>query len=71
MRVSINSIKLGRDIAVNQILVNSHINSLGMVGITIYNVMTANPYEIAFSILAVKLGFSNKILIGVILAFLL
>ena len=55
-------------------LVNSHISSIGLVGITIhgvYNVMTANPYEIAFSVLAIKLGFTNKILIGIILAFIL
>lgn len=68
IRVSRNGLIMSRDIAINQILINSNINAFG---ITIYNVLTANPYEIAISILAVKLGFSNKLIIGLIIAFLL
>jgi hypothetical protein len=68
MRVSRNSLVLSRDIAVNQILINSSMHTFG---ITIYNVLTANPYEVALSILAVKLGFSNKIALALIIAFLL
>ena len=67
IRVSRNGFIMSRDIAVNQILVNSSMNF----GLTIYNIMTANPYEVAISILAVKLGFSNKIILGLIIAFLL
>jgi len=68
MRVGRNSVMLSRDIAVNQILINSNIHSFG---ITIYNILTVNPYEVALSIIAVKLGFSNKIALALIIAFLL
>jgi hypothetical protein len=71
IRVGVNGVKIGRDLAVNQMLMHTNLYALNSIGITIYNVLTANPYEIAFSILAVKLGITNKILIGVILAFLL
>lgn len=67
MRVSRNGIIFSRDIAVNQILINSNMNF----GVTIYNILTVNPYEVALTILAAKLGFSNKIILGLIIAFLL
>jgi hypothetical protein len=58
---------MGRDIAINQALINCNIQF----GVAIYSVISMNPYEIALSILAVKLGISNKIVIGLIIAFLL
>ena len=67
-RVNKNALGLGRDMAVNQILINSH---LPMWGVTIYNIINTNPLEIAIGILALKLGFSNKILLGLIVAFLI
>jgi hypothetical protein len=39
-------------------------------GVTIYNILSANPYEIAINILALKLGIANKLLIILIVAFL-
>ena len=62
-----NFYNIGRDIAINQALVNSNIPF----GIAVYGVISMNPYEIALSILAVKLGVSNKIVIGLVIAFLL
>ena len=67
VRVGWNGIRIGRDIGMNQILINTGIDF----GVTIYNILTVHPYEVALSILAVKLGFSNKILLGIILAFLI
>ena len=58
---------MGRDIAVNQALINSNLNW----GVTIYNIVSTNPLEIALSILAVKLGVTNKIVLGLIIAFIL
>ena len=59
---------IGRDMAVNQILINSHLPSWG---ITIYNIINTSPLEIALGILALKLGMTNKIILGVIVAFLI
>ena len=39
-------------------------------GVTIYNILSANPYEIAINILALKMGVANKLLIILIIAFL-
>lgn len=39
-------------------------------GITILNILTTNPYEVALTIIALKLGISNKIILGLIIAFL-
>ena len=41
-------------------LINSNLNW----GVTIYNIVSTNPLEIALSILAVKLGVTNKIVLG-------
>ena len=40
-------------------------------GITIMNIITSNPLEIAVSILALKLGITNKLILGLIIAFLI
>jgi len=58
---------MGRDVAINQALISSHLNW----GVTIYSVISANPLEIALNILAVKLGVTNKIILTLIVAFLL
>ena len=58
---------MGRDIGVNQGLASCHLNW----GVTIYNIVNTNPLEIALSILAVKLGVTNKIILGLIIAFIL
>ena len=67
IRISKNIFGMGRDVAVNQALINAHINW----GVTIYSVISANPLEIALSVLAVKLGVTNKIILTLIVAFLL
>lgn len=40
-------------------------------GVTIYGIISSNPLEIAVGILSLKLGLSNKILIGLIIGFLI
>jgi len=67
MRVSNNLISIGIDLAMNRILEMYHIPF----GVAIQNIVMYNPYEIALSILALKLGITNKIILSVILAFLL
>jgi hypothetical protein len=66
--VNKNALGLSRDIAVNQLLINSHLPTWG---VTIYNIINTNPLEIAISILALKLGITNKIILGLIVAFLI
>ena len=50
---------MGRDVAINQALISSHFNW----GVAIYNIITTNPLEITLNVLALKLGFTNKIII--------
>jgi len=52
---------------VNQVLNNYHIPF----GIAIQNVMSYSPYDIALSVIALKLGITNKVILTVIIAFLL
>jgi hypothetical protein len=58
---------MGRDVAINQALISSKFNW----GVSIYNIVSANPLEITLNILAIKLGITNKIIISVIIAFLI
>lgn len=56
----------GRDIAVNQMLISSSIDF----GVTIYNIVTVSPLQIAVGILGAKLGIQSKAIIFLIVAFL-
>ena len=58
---------MGRDVSINQALISSKFNW----GVSIYNIVSANPLEITLNILAIKLGITNKIIISVIIAFLI
>jgi len=58
---------MGRDIAINQIFINSNTGW----GITIVNILSHTPTDMAITLLAAKLGFANKLVIGLILAFLI
>lgn len=58
---------MGRDIIINQTLRNHHLEF----GLTLYNIVSISPLEIGLSILALKLGFSNKIILSLIIAFLI
>jgi hypothetical protein len=58
---------MSRDVAINQALISSKLNW----GVSIYNIVSANPLEITLNILAIKLGITNKIIISVIVAFLI
>jgi hypothetical protein len=40
-------------------------------GVAIQNIVMYNPYEIALSVLALKLGITNKVILSIIIAFLL
>jgi hypothetical protein len=55
------------DYSINQILSMYYIPF----GVTIQNIMAYQPYDIALSILALKLGITNKIILSIIIAFLL
>lgn len=66
-RVHNNLISIGMDFSINKILDMYHIPF----GITIQNIMSYHPYEVALSIIALKLGITNKLLLTLILAFLL
>lgn len=66
-RLTNNFISIGIDYSINKLLNNS----LVPFGITIQNIMSYHPYEIALSVLALKLGITNKIILSVIIAFLL
>jgi hypothetical protein len=53
--------------AVNQILISSHTSF----GLTIAQILQYNPIDVAIGLIIAKLGFGNKLVIGLILAFLL
>lgn len=55
-----------RDTMITKALSHYHIDF----GVTIMNIISTNPVEIAVSIIAIKLGISNKIILGLIIAFL-
>lgn len=74
LRVSNNLFTISRDIIINQILKDNGLtkgSSALTFGLTIYNIATLKPLEVAVGILAVKLGFSNKVILALIVAFLL
>jgi len=58
---------LSRDIAINQILINSNTSW----GLTITQIMAYSPMDMAMSIIIAKVGFGNKMVIALIIAFLL
>lgn len=58
---------MGRDVAIQNILVSAHFNF----GLTIYNILNTNPLEIAIGIISIKLGIHSKVIISLIVAFLL
>ena len=61
------SVMNARDTMITKTLSHYHIDF----GVTIMNIVTTNPLEIAVSILAIKLGITNKIILGLIIAFLI
>jgi hypothetical protein len=67
LRIRNNLISVGMDYSINKILSNYHIPF----GITIQNIIAYHPYEVVLSLLALKLGITNKIILSVIIAFLL
>jgi hypothetical protein len=67
MRVSKYSVNYCRDNAINQIMINGNMTF----GLPLYNIIVASPIDIAVSLIALKLGITNKILIGLIIAFLI
>ena len=69
IRVCNNLSNIGIDFAVNKIL-NSLQNHIPF-GVTISNVLAYNPSDVIITILALKLGFTNKIVLSIILAFVL
>ena len=66
-RLTNNFISIGIDYSINKLLNNS----LVPFGLTIQNIIAYHPYEIALSVLALKLGITNKIILSIIIAFLL
>jgi len=67
MRVSKYSVNYFRDSMINNILTSHHYDF----GVTIYSIIASNPIEIAVSILSLKLGITNKVLIALIIGFLI
>lgn len=67
LRVSNNLFTISRDIIINRVLIDNGLTF----GLTIYNIATLKPLEVAVGILAVKLGLSNKVILALIVAFLL
>ena len=66
-RVQTNLVSVGLDFTINRIL-----NELNIpFGLTIQHVMAYSPYDIALSIIAVKLGIQSKLVLAIIVAFLL
>jgi len=66
-RVHNNLISVGMDFTINKILDMYHIPF----GVTIQNIMSYHPYDVAISIIALKLGIQSKLVLSVIIAFLL
>ena len=67
IRVGRNMSYIGRDYAINKILINSHSNW----GLTISQILNYTPTDLAISLLIAKLGFGNKMIVALILAFIL
>jgi len=66
-RVSDNIMSIGIDLSISKLLNNYHIPF----GVTIQNIMAYSPYDMALSIIALKLGISSKLVLSIIIAFLL
>jgi hypothetical protein len=66
-RVSGNIASIGIDLSISQLLNNYHIPF----GVTIQHIMAYSPYDMALSIIALKLGISSKLVLSLIIAFLL
>jgi len=58
---------IARDYTINKILMGSHTNW----GVTISQIMSYSPTDLAISLIVAKLGFGNKFIIALIIAFLL
>ena len=58
---------IARDYTINKILMGSHTSW----GVTISQIMSYSPTDLAISLLVAKLGFGNKLVIALIVAFLL
>lgn len=67
IRVTRNVSYIGRDYAINKILINSHTTW----GVTISQILNYTPLDLAVSLLVAKFGFGNKMVIALIIAFLL
>jgi hypothetical protein len=67
MRISYNALTMGRDLAINQLLIDAKLDY----GAWIYSMATFNAREILLTTIGLKLGLSNKIIITMILAFIL
>jgi hypothetical protein len=58
---------MGRDAAISQMLSNCNAG----IGLVMYNLVSTNPIQVAITMMAVKMGITNKIVLGLIIAFLL
>jgi hypothetical protein len=67
IRVGRNVSYIARDYTINKILMGSHTSW----GVTISQIMSYSPTDLAISLLVAKLGFGNKLVIALIVAFLL
>jgi len=67
IRVGRNVSYIARDYTINKILMGTHTSW----GVTISQVLSYSPLDLAISLLVAKLGFGNKIVIALVIAFLL
>ena len=58
---------MSRDLAINQLLIHAKLDY----ALWVYGLASMNLKEILLTTLGIKLGLSNKIIIGLIVAFLL
>lgn len=67
IRVGRNMSYIARDCTINKLLMGSHTSW----GVTISQIMSYSPTDLAISLLIAKLGFGNKMIIALIIAFIL
>jgi hypothetical protein len=67
IRVGRNVSYIARDYTINKLLMGTHTSW----GVTISQVLSYSPTDLAISLLVAKLGFGNKLVIALIVAFLL
>ena len=67
IRVGRNVSYIARDYTINKFLMGTHTNW----GVTISQILSYTPTDLAISLLVAKLGFSNKMVVALIIAFLL